>query len=342
MPEATIRCAAPLAVLAAAQARGLSRARVFEAAGIDALPDDARATIPLASHFAIFAACMRILQDPGFPIDVAQAVLVDAYDVMGFAMRSAPTLLAAMEVSRRFQALYSSGGSYETEVGAEWVVLRYRPSGPLPLAARCATESAIAQAVHVGGALVGSALQVDAVSFRHPRPASTARHEAFFGVAPAWDAPFASLRLSRSELARPVVHADPSLHAFLSRTAEDALAAIAVDPSFTDDVRRAILEGLPAGQADAPRVARRLGLSERTLRRRLDDEAATFSGIRDEVRRDLAERYLTERDLPIPEIAFLLDFADERAFRRSFQRWTGRSPAAHRRDAITGKPRPRR
>lgn len=334
---ATIRAAAPFAVLAAAGKRGLARAAVLEAAAVSGLPEDPRAVLPLSVHFAIFAASIRLADDPGFPIDVAREVWFDAYDVMGFAIRSAPTLLAAIEVSRRFQGLYSSGGLYDLEVDDASVVLRYRPSGALPLAARCATESAIAQAVHLGRSIAGGELTVREVRFRHPRPRETKRHDDFFGVPPIWDAAFTELRFARRDLDRPVITADPGLHAFLARTAEDALAALPAPASIADEVRRAVLDGLPSGRGDLPQVARALGVSPRTLRRRLDEQGATFTVVRDGVRRDLAERYLAERDLPIPEIAFLLDFADERAFRRSFRRWTGGSPAAFRRDRATSR-----
>ena len=58
--------------------------------------------------------------------------------------------------------------------------------------------------------------------------------------------------------------------------------------------------------------------------------ARTLARRGDDVRESLARQYLAERSLPIAEIAFLLDFADERAFRRAFQRWTGSSPASFR------------
>ena len=75
----------------------------------------------------------------------------------------------------------------------------------------------------------------------------------------------------------------------------------------------------------APEIARRLGLSHRTLARRLADEGVSFSQILDELKLDLAKRYLRE-GLSISRIAWLLGYREVSAFTHAFKRWTGQSP----------------
>jgi len=77
-------------------------------------------------------------------------------------------------------------------------------------------------------------------------------------------------------------------------------------------------------------VADRLHISERTLRRRLDDESTSFRAIVDEIRDLLARDYLIKTELTIADIAYLLDYAETVSFRRAFVRWNAMTPSVYR------------
>ena len=83
---------------------------------------------------------------------------------------------------------------------------------------------------------------------------------------------------------------------------------------------------LPHAQASASNVAQRLAMSTRTLSRKLSDEGVAFTEILEETRAALARRYLTEHDLPISEIAWLLGYAEVSSLTHAFKRWTGMTP----------------
>ncbi len=327
-----IRAAASHAVLDAAASRGLSRAEVMRRARVLALPEDRNATVETTLHFALIETCVRMLDDAGFVIDIAEHVPVSAYDVMGFAMGSARDLGEAAMVGARYQKLYTSASAFDLERSETGLRIWMHPSGPLPLAARCATESSVGQWLAISRRLCGVRVLPEYVSFRHAKPPRASRHQAFFGVTIHWEAPVAELRFRAEDLALPVKSRDPALHAFLLRAADAALEQHRPPDTFVDRLRAVVAELLPSGGLDIDRAAARLGTTARTLRRRLVEHDTSFSEVRDEVRRALAESYLAERSLPIEEVAFLLDFGDERAFRRSFQRWTGKSPARFRAD----------
>ena len=76
-----------------------------------------------------------------------------------------------------------------------------------------------------------------------------------------------------------------------------------------------------------PRLARALGMSERTLARRLAEDGLTPAGLVDDLRRRLADRYLAARGFPLGRITYLLGYSDLSAFTRAFRRWTGRTPS---------------
>jgi AraC-like DNA-binding protein len=84
-------------------------------------------------------------------------------------------------------------------------------------------------------------------------------------------------------------------------------------------------------------VSSRLGVPARTLQRRLRSEGTTFAKKTDEVRRQLAERYLADRRTSVAEVAFLLGFSDVSAFHRAFVRWTGQTPSRYRALVASGQ-----
>ena len=96
-------------------------------------------------------------------------------------------------------------------------------------------------------------------------------------------------------------------------------------------VENSIAPLLPHAEVHATTVADHLGVSERTFARRLAAEGLTFGEILDGLRRDLAVRYLDERDLQISQIAWLLGFQQPSAFSHACRRWTGKSPLEYRR-----------
>jgi AraC-like DNA-binding protein len=89
---------------------------------------------------------------------------------------------------------------------------------------------------------------------------------------------------------------------------------------------RAISSVLPHGRVLVNDVARSLAMSERTLARKLSDEGLNFTEILQQLRRDLAVRYLDDRKLHVSKIAWLLGFHEVSAFTHAFKRWTGKTP----------------
>ena len=125
----------------------------------------------------------------------------------------------------------------------------------------------------------------------------------------------------------PIVSADPYLNNLLIQYCEEAISyRVANCATLRSNVENAIAPLLPHGKARANEIARRLGMSHRTLARWLSSEGVTFSGILDELKADLAACYLKNGDLPISQIAWLLGYHDVSAFTHAFKRWTGSSP----------------
>jgi AraC-like DNA-binding protein len=125
----------------------------------------------------------------------------------------------------------------------------------------------------------------------------------------------------------PIGSADPYLNDILTKYCEDALAHRAPErTTLRSSVENAMAPLLPHGKARAAEIARRIGMSHRTLARKLASEGLTFSEISENLKADLARHYLKDGDLPISQIAWLLGYREVSAFTHAYKRWTGMTP----------------
>src|SRR5262249_10540675 len=142
--------------------------------------------------------------------------------------------------------------------------------------------------------------------------------------------------LRNDDLARPVVSADATLTGYLDLLAAQLLAALGGEDTLRDQVRRLLWSALSAGVPSLEGVGRVLGMSPRTLQRRLRAEGTTFSAGPPQVRHGLAGPLLGDGRVAVAEGAFLLGYEDPSAFHRAFRRWSGRSPRVFRRGSGEG------
>jgi AraC-like DNA-binding protein len=101
-------------------------------------------------------------------------------------------------------------------------------------------------------------------------------------------------------------------------------------PNITTTVRNYLAENMAQGPKTLSQLAEQMRMSERSLQRRLESEGTRFAKLADEVRKELALRYIADRRLALGEVAYLLGFAEPSPFHRAFKRWTGMTPAVAR------------
>jgi AraC-like DNA-binding protein len=155
--------------------------------------------------------------------------------------------------------------------------------------------------------------------------------KSFFGTDVEFDADADEIFFPASIASLPIVGRDTYLNKLLRRYAEEALACQPeLRASNHSRVERIIPQLLPHGRAELSEVARQLGVSSRTLSRKLRDEGVTYAEILDKLRSALAKRYLSDRELPVSEIAWLLGYQEVSSFTHAFKRWTGMTPRGFR------------
>jgi AraC-like DNA-binding protein len=175
--------------------------------------------------------------------------------------------------------------------------------------------------------LTGQNLVPQYFSIAHHRSGGTSEMARFVGTKVKFGADRDEFALNADARELRLIHADPYLNNLLLKNCEAALANRRGDVSqLRARVENEISSLLPHGRVLVEDVARSLGMSERTLARRLSDEGLNFTEILQQLRRDLAVRYLDDRKLHVSKIAWLLGFNEVSAFTHAFKRWTGKTP----------------
>jgi AraC-like DNA-binding protein len=162
----------------------------------------------------------------------------------------------------------------------------------------------------------------------HHRPGTNSEMVRFVGTVVKFGATTDEFALDANARELPLTHADPYLNNLLLKYCEAALTDRGGNVSqLRTRVENAISSLLPHGRVVVDDVARSLGMSKRTLARKLSDEGLNFTEVLQQLRRDLAVRYLDDPKLHISKIAWLLGFNEVSAFTHAFKRWTGKTPS---------------
>jgi AraC-like DNA-binding protein len=182
--------------------------------------------------------------------------------------------------------------------------------------------------VHAYRFLTGRSITPIEVGFVHDRQDERRELTRFFGGKVAYLQNRVRIVLKLKDLNIPIATADNRLLKILQSHCEAVLHNQETsDEGLVPKVERKVMDFLPQGQARAKVIAAHLGLSDRTLTRRLSDLGTSFDGILDRLRHQLALKYVTGSDLSLTQVAFLLGYANQSAFSLAFRRWTGRAPS---------------
>jgi AraC-like DNA-binding protein len=163
-----------------------------------------------------------------------------------------------------------------------------------------------------------------------------------YGCELRFDAPHDVMVFDEASLALPMVNRNAQLLSVLLPGLELAVAQDDHRRTLVDDVRIALSEVMCGARPAIAKIARSLGMSARTMQRRLGELGTTYQEVLDDVRRRSARRLLASTDLGTGEIAFLLGFEEVNSFMRAFHAWEGTTPAKWRERASTGRGEPQK
>ena len=176
--------------------------------------------------------------------------------------------------------------------------------------------------------LTGRHLVPQHFTIAHHRSGNTSEMSRFVGTKVQFGTGTDEFSLEFDTRELPLIHSDNRLNDLLLKYCELGLAHRRDDLSqLRSKVENAISSRLPHGRVLVGDIAPTLGMSRRTLERKLSEEGLNFTEVIQQLRRDLAVRYLKERNLHVSKIAWLLGFHEVSSFTHAFKRWTGKTPS---------------
>lgn len=289
---------------------------------------EARVSFRQAADFLRRA--VRAMPDRGLGIEVGSRDMYLSFGVLALAVRSSETLSAAMDVGLELHQTTGSLMDIDVQFLDGISALRARERSPEPVILPFLCEELFCSIlVMIRSVLEDTRAVPEYVQFSYPAPRYAHLYREFFGCPVLFDADANRLALSRRLLERPLPGRDPSTHAVAVAACRNMLDKT----EYRDDLVFVVETMLRDSLRDPPtmsRVAARLNMTERTLRRRLGSSGERFSALRDRLRSEQATRLIRETTLPIHRIAAEVGFEDAREFRRAYIRWTGHPPTHER------------
>ncbi len=287
--------------------------------------DDARLS---AAQFCVaWSEGIRLSGDPRLALRIAASMPSGAFGIVEYVCRSAPTLGAALRQWVRYLNLLDDAVTVALVVEGDRAYLRVERESEAP--APASHELCWALVARQARELCAAPFRMISVDLAHRAPGDVAPYRAWFEAPVVFGAEYTQLVMPAVALDASLVSSDPKLLAILTRAADELGRKVSTDPTLTAQIKRVLRETLRSDGASIEYVAGKLGLTGRSLQRRLKDEGTAFQTIREAVRHELAQRYLDD-NLSISEISFLLGFSEPSAFFRAFKRWTGKTPVESR------------
>ncbi|MET0388700.1 MAG: AraC family transcriptional regulator [Polyangiales bacterium] len=317
-------------LVAAVERSGVPRAQFLAAVGLteqELAVSDAR--LPSGRLMQMHEHALDLTGDPAFGLHWAEWLAENSFDLVSHLLTHTPTLRQAFDTLFHYGTLLANPLPFELVERGRQVVLHMLPV--CEISAR--VQPVIAEMVMVG--LLGLLRKFDPrapiarASFVYPAPAHRAEYTRLFDGLECFDEPFTGLTFSRALLEAQSARRDDDLHGILRGLADQRLWTIQQDVSFGVRVRNILVQQGAPHQMAMRFVARELGLSVRSLHRRLSDEGQSYTAIAHEVYARVAKRHLAAGRNTIQEAAFAMGFAEASSFSRAFRRWTGESPTIY-------------
>lgn len=334
MPAPTLITAKALrACLLAAARRGVPPNALLGPLNIDpGSLDDADAHVPFAWVHHVWTEAPRLTGDPAFGLHAAELMISLHAHVLDYVSAHCRRPRDVFETVQRYQRLLMSRSDLRLSVAGGVAAFSHLPE-TIPEGHRPAPidDFVVAQWVLRVRARSEQGFPLRRVKFLHEAPADVNEHARIFQAPVIFGQDCDAIEFDERLLDIELRGADETLVTLLGRHA-DALLSSAPEPaSTTDALRRHLLQVPPSTVPEIDPAARALGMSGRTLQRRLGAEGTSFKEILDGVRRDLSLSYLRDPRHSVSDVAFLVGFAEVSAFSRAFRRWRRESPASYRR-----------
>lgn len=325
-----------------ARAAGISIDPLLALAGLDDQRlTDPDATVPVQTLERLLNALAQQHRDVPAGLYLANQIQPASLGALGFILQACSTFAELLDVVERYNGMLSNIGHSSVRHLPGLVELCWECRAGSPLLRRHAQDYVIGTFVAVARLLApGVGPLPQAVYLAHPRPTDPQQvreYFDFFRCPVHFDRPVSAVSFPASLLSVRLPSGDAVLKDLLEQHGRNVLQQRIRPPSWVEDVKRLLasllLEGIPGKEA----VAQQLGISTRSLHRRLQENGTHYRALLDAVRLEQARQQLRSTQLSSSDIAQRLGFHSRQAFMRWFRQHTGVTPGDFRRQD-TGQP----
>ncbi|TDY21382.1 AraC-like DNA-binding protein [Paraburkholderia sp. BL6665CI2N2] len=284
--------------------------------------------IPIAALCELLEATAHAASCPTFGLQLAEARQELDFGVIGLMFAHKRTLREVLQAAIQYRNLLNEALALHVETADDKVVIREEIVVDAEVPMRQATELAVGVLARTCGALLGTSWHPSSVHFTHSKLADTRFYRQLFGCPLVFESDFNGIVCTAADLDCP----NPTADLELVRYTESLLEPLshADEDSIVQEVRKAIYLLLPLELATIEQVAQRLHVGTRTMQRQLDSAGTSFSELVEQVRHNLALRYMMNARYPIGRVALLLGYTRQASFTRWFTAQFGMTPRAWR------------
>jgi AraC-like DNA-binding protein len=310
---------------------GVARSDFMRRAGVaDERLSDVAARFDLDEFDAIQRLALDVTGDEALGLHLAENASEAAFDVLGHLVSCAPTLREAIDLSSQFgRILFGDTQLFlEEQVGLARIRHDFRR---ISLRAdRMHAEFTVAGLFRLVRTFAGARARIDGAYFEHVAPAHRHEYRRVFEGTERFKQPFTGVVFPRELLGARQLHQHPRLYSLLRDEAQRTLDALAQGAGHADRLKRYLLARPPCRIPNMDVAARELGMSVRSLRRRLAEEGVSYRALVQATLEDAAAQVLRTPGRSVQEAADAAGFSDSAAFHRAFKQWTGLTPTEFR------------
>ncbi|WP_283148795.1 AraC family transcriptional regulator [Silvimonas soli] len=306
--------------------------RVLAGCGVSAADlQDTTMMVTHAQELIVSANARALTGDESLGLQIGNALRVSSFGLLGYAMLVSPTLADALQCIFDFPLLFGSYfdvtlrvDGYAAALGVEGY--RYRPDLEI-----WNTDMCLAALWAVVCDVMADKISPDCVALSHGKPEHASAYRQVFGCSTYFDRQESAVFFPSELLSSPLPLADPFSYEVMRQQCAQ-LQRTWQNNGNLDVIAKALrlMSADPLKYNQLNNVASELFMSERTLRRRLDERGVKFQTLLDQVLRDKALEYLSRTAMPVADIAEKLGYSETASFRHAFRRWTGQCPSEYR------------
>ena len=289
----------------------------------------AKSRISLAQLMTACANAIRLSRDPHLPYRIGSSIHVSAYGMYGFAILCCPDFRKTMAFAEQYHALAAPLAAIEfsEENGlASWIIEPNAHAATDPQVYRFITEMQVGIHISLMRDIMGPAFTPDQVDLAYPQARDFSLPADQIGCRVNFASRATRINFKSSWLDQSANLGNRTTYPVVVAACDELLSGLKSRVGVAGEIRALLIRDI-ANPPTLAEIAKFLDVSDRSLRRQLQDQGVSFRSLLDELRMQIAMKYLRTTKLANEDIALALGFSDAANFRRAFRRWTNKSPS---------------